>query len=839
MIDNSLLNTNFMGRDSFTWWIGQVAHPDSWKNSSTEVFGKGNEAATKEASNWGYRCKVRIIGYHPFDGNILEDKDLPWAHVMVPASQGTAQGGFGETPSLVGGECVIGFFLDGDEAQQPIIFGALHKPPSAVNLITEAEIAKEKSSSFRPFSGFNSANPRGSSQTPAPKNSELGSPNTQGELPNAKQNTQDIITKESAAEKEFGNPLGPITKDNGCEEGWLADITNAIRSFITTTNSLTAFLGAYVNAAKNVLSDLKNVIRKAGLIILGIIKRVLNRLREKFVKWIAKKLRDFLGLTVPDPQLEATIKAINKVLDIIFCIFEKLGFDIFGFITNLLTNMVGKTIGSPLCAAEQAAAAIVSKLLNELDKLLKPVLDGIDWLVGGLSQIGGVLNSVTSYANLILSFLDCDTLSCRKVVDWSSGWGLSYKAAGDISGFIDNITIMDDLITGGGEMTLEDLAAEGEQGFSVLTALGGNYSRFVRCNNTRDNPQTQDDIGDTPPWSTFPVCIPPKVEIVGRSKKSAKAYAVVASDGSILSIEIIDAGLGYEEPPVITVIDKTNHGGGADAECFIDEKGSITQIYLRNSGIGYCQGTVYYPSDTGVPDGNLDDPDLTPPSIKFLTPPDNATGITTNVDFSITFNEPVMPGRGLIRITESASNTRFATIDVNDRTQVKFEDDFTLVINPKDNLKFNTEYYIGMDKGTVKDWSGNEFLGIGDTTTYNVETKTQAGIGSEPVGVVTSVVVDRPGYGYTSGDQGSYGNCTFDLVLTPAGNVIGIKNINCIDTARFTSIPDATINTNTGFGAKLLPVIAYDPNTTTQGKEPTGVDLVIKVVDCPTRTNYG
>ena len=72
-----------MGRDSFTWWIGQVAHPDSWKNSSTEVFGKGNEAATKEASNWGYRCKVRIIGYHPFDGNILEDKDLPWAQLNI------------------------------------------------------------------------------------------------------------------------------------------------------------------------------------------------------------------------------------------------------------------------------------------------------------------------------------------------------------------------------------------------------------------------------------------------------------------------------------------------------------------------------------------------------------------------------------------------------------------------------------------------------------------------------------------------------------------------------------------------------------------------------------
>ena len=34
MIDESLLKSNVLGRDGFTWWIGRVAHPDFWKKEN-------------------------------------------------------------------------------------------------------------------------------------------------------------------------------------------------------------------------------------------------------------------------------------------------------------------------------------------------------------------------------------------------------------------------------------------------------------------------------------------------------------------------------------------------------------------------------------------------------------------------------------------------------------------------------------------------------------------------------------------------------------------------------------------------------------------------------------
>ena len=69
---------------------------------------------------------VRVLGYHTIsdeEGYVLRDSDLPWAHIMVPAGTGTGVNGIGQLPEYQGGENVLGFFLDGDDAQQPVIIG--------------------------------------------------------------------------------------------------------------------------------------------------------------------------------------------------------------------------------------------------------------------------------------------------------------------------------------------------------------------------------------------------------------------------------------------------------------------------------------------------------------------------------------------------------------------------------------------------------------------------------------------------------------------------------------------------------------------------------------------
>ena len=75
MIEESLLKSNFIGKDGFIWWIGQVADPSVWRNENSRVDGKKQKSGeSNDEEAWGYRCKVRIIGYHSFDKN--EDLNL-------------------------------------------------------------------------------------------------------------------------------------------------------------------------------------------------------------------------------------------------------------------------------------------------------------------------------------------------------------------------------------------------------------------------------------------------------------------------------------------------------------------------------------------------------------------------------------------------------------------------------------------------------------------------------------------------------------------------------------------------------------------------------------------
>lgn len=100
--------TQFMGQEGFRWFIGIV------------------EDNLSDPAQLG-RVKVRAFGIH--DDNITTDQ-LPWAQVLVPTTAGPSQNGVGGAPvGLAVGSRVIGFFIDGEEHQFPMILGSFHTIP--------------------------------------------------------------------------------------------------------------------------------------------------------------------------------------------------------------------------------------------------------------------------------------------------------------------------------------------------------------------------------------------------------------------------------------------------------------------------------------------------------------------------------------------------------------------------------------------------------------------------------------------------------------------------------------------------------------------------------------
>ena len=103
---------NFMGKDGFQWFVGVVED-----RADPQKLG---------------RLKVRCLGYHTKFLNKLPTADLPWAHVMNPITSATVSG-VGHTPlGAVEGTWVTGFFLDGSDAQQPMIIGTLPGVPASL-----------------------------------------------------------------------------------------------------------------------------------------------------------------------------------------------------------------------------------------------------------------------------------------------------------------------------------------------------------------------------------------------------------------------------------------------------------------------------------------------------------------------------------------------------------------------------------------------------------------------------------------------------------------------------------------------------------------------------------
>ena len=150
MIEESLLKSNFIGRDGFRWWIGQI--PPAQVQSG-QISKNG----------WGNRTKVRIMGYHPFDKNELPDDDLPWATVLLPTTAGSGASNYATNVKVRPGDIVFGFFLDGDNGQIPVITGCFGR--------TSVVSTGTYKNPFIPFSGYTEKIPPPNNGTLSPDQS--------------------------------------------------------------------------------------------------------------------------------------------------------------------------------------------------------------------------------------------------------------------------------------------------------------------------------------------------------------------------------------------------------------------------------------------------------------------------------------------------------------------------------------------------------------------------------------------------------------------------------------------------------------------------------------------
>ena len=576
MLENNLLKSNFLGRDGFRWWIGQIPPVESW----TLQYRKRQEA-------WGNRVKVRIMGYHPHNTVELPDEQLPWAQVLLSPQCGSGKGGKGKPNRLKQGDIVIGFFLDGDDAQQPIIFGVIGQ--------SEYVPSNEKGP-FTPFSGYTDEEKPEGNVIPA---SETGT-DSQSTHPSPRcvdKATAEEISKVSGKDVKICS--GAVGQDV-CFAG------------TDTTKAINCKLGNAIEEVKNKPNEKNKIISNTAKSITNLSNLFIGRANAATFKDMAPQLNSGIKLK-GDATFQTVLAATNnnaisfraaqavessfigkvkKLQDKIPCVAEKVAGSMLPDVEQLLTAFLDNVSNFTSCIGDQFTGAIFNKIVDGIGDSLGSDLGGLGSVLGGFDMISNLRGKVESLSGL-QDVVDCVTN--QDPSDESNIWTLG-KGAKNLPA-ISASSILN--VANAAQALSEAAGAPG----GIAGGLLGSFDFLNPGVSTQGFSSVLGECYTGPPLD----CVGVDINVFGADGKGVIATPIIGAivgdneiagtiarqTGSLIGVNIKKPGSGFTFPPIVSVTDKCNKGYGANARAVIDYDPQsptyqqVTDIYIVTPGENY------------------------------------------------------------------------------------------------------------------------------------------------------------------------------------------------------------------------------------------------------------
>ena len=748
------------------WWIGQVTDP---------VKGEWGDALETTQADDGedinaFRCRVRIVGYHGNDTD-LPDKDLPLAHVLLPPNTSTT-GGCGVTMRYHGGEVVVGFFFDGEDGQQPVIFGTLFKQPFVTDGLKNSEFESKKQIDFIQYTPPK-VRQRAGKQQIAPS-SPWGGGFSPGEL------VKTIAQKQKEAATN-------ITIDNytPCEDNEVSKISNAIKDFtrkMETFQKLNS-TDAYVNPIFGGIVDIQQEVKLTSNKIHNSMTKLIRRGRSWVIQDTLEKLTTTLKDKIPKPSQAPAGQATNALIDTIFCNLEKIQDQLMGYLEKSLENMIGQVLDVPICGVENFLSDMFGQINNILDTSLGDMFSQLNSIQGGgIGLPSSTFTKAIKFANIITNVLDCDRQNCPENTSYSSKNGVT-KSIGDT---FDTI---------GSKIGLDRLANIADGISDIADAIPAAPSRPDCTTNVLK-------------------CGPPRVDFIGSSGQGASGTAIVNALGNIIGVAINGHGFGYRTPPLLSFFDSCDKGYGAGGYPIMgnvsplrytesDRQRDLLSLAQLTDGVGLDQITKIIPDGKQVGDIVFDNDENSP---KISDVGLNVTGSdlpvyvadSNGTDIGVVGVVMTSPGQ------EYLPNTTETDIDGNVKE---------LIPDPNGNYDGEVSYVTSLGDVIVQ----NTGFGYDDNDTASV------GVGSVDTacdtlpGDATGDTIQKPGQPQVE-------------LNIQNGLVVGANVVN--GGFGFTGLPDITINSDTGAGAKLLPVLKFTKVDDASQLAQITQDAVVTVISC-------
>ena len=539
MIEQGLFKRHHVGKDGFHWWIGQIPDAKTWRENrgGTAIY------SNNEQKGFGERFKVRIMGYHTTVASELTDEELPWASVVYPVTAGSGSV-FSQTCNIKQGDFVYGFFLDGEDGQQPTIMGVIgyNEYQSVLKNVPDTK--------FVPFLGLDA-----SEQTPVAALKAVSGGTTllqtgakgQGASVN---DTVLVSNNPNLRDKQLEDMDGPsetraqtLAQPTSCDPLPLGRMQVQLRNAIQGIEDLRKSVYDIAEGANEVLANIENEINKkieeAARWIASAMKWVYEQVEKEVYKKIENALNEVYNLAFPNEKTKVK-QTSDTILDTIACFFRKLIDKLFDMMLGFIKSTIDKVINVPICFIEKFAGGVLGALSGIVDGLFSGLGDAISGVVGivdaGLDLGGDILGMIDD----IFSFLNCDDRpECSEINEWNIRNGAGPLEKGDITAVIDRA---------------KGLATQTKQ--IGLDAL----------NNAEDlidfDPQSLFDGLEECNTDPFP-CGSPVLQLFGDGGAGAAGNLVIGAAGDIIGVDMISFGAGYGQNTRARAYDKCGNGRGA------------------------------------------------------------------------------------------------------------------------------------------------------------------------------------------------------------------------------------------------------------------------------------
>jgi hypothetical protein len=418
---NVVLPSHKVGSDGFNWWCGQIE-----ARSEDDPTAKGNA-----------RFRVRIVGEHTQDQEILKTEDLPWATVMYPVTDPATIGNRKSTAvGLEVGCWIIGFFLD-PYKQKPIIMGSIGTLPGATQMMNE-ENPQVPSPAFNTFVNYNVnptidgiptvVNENGKkvlSTSEGITNVNPDDVQTTGEdsapiKPGENYPRNDADNAAGVTDKKAPQPAPPsravasllaIRKDECLEVaekcGKEANMSEHINTFIgqmlfEIQNSNGKLGDRLVSRLTGEVTSVTGIAMKYINKIIAIAKKfvakvkgfVIEKLREG-VDWLIKTL---LHQNESGNALTPVTKWFNEQLKSLGCSMEDIGERLAKWLTDTILGYVEQLYQMAACQLDLLVGGIINKIQSLMDELLSSILGPLQSILGAIASplnlIGGAVDFI-------------------------------------------------------------------------------------------------------------------------------------------------------------------------------------------------------------------------------------------------------------------------------------------------------------------------------------------------------------------------------------------------------------------------------------------------------------